>query len=436
MKQRILALLLAAGLCLGLIAAAPALAFSDVSGEELSEAVEVLSGLGIVSGYSDGSYHPDDALTRAQFCKLAILTEGHGDQAKGSAYRTRFSDVPGGGWAAPYINLACEEGLVAGYGDGRFGPDDPVTVGQAVTVVLRLLGYTAEEIGPFWPEDYLNKAGALGLLDGLPADGGAGLTRGDAALLLYRVLRQTDRDGQDYIDNLCASKVTGAVLLDNNAEAADGTLGTVEVYANQTISWYEPAEAVPDRLVGRKGALLLDEAGKAVGFLPDDSSHRTLRPAEVAADGITAAGGGTYAISSGTRVLLDGAVSTYGDCWYELVVRETLEPRQTTLVLTYDHFGAPAALDQTFARLCALSRALLERGRPHHIQWASPTGGGVEGRLVDSERALLACLELAFSRPAPAEGRSILDTTLRLPGRAGPLRHIHVTPTGLEGGAP
>ena len=75
MKQRILALLLAAGLCLGLIAAAPALAFSDVSGEELSEAVEVLSGLGIVSGYSDRSYHPDDALTRAQFCKLAVLTD-------------------------------------------------------------------------------------------------------------------------------------------------------------------------------------------------------------------------------------------------------------------------------------------------------------------------------------------------------------------------
>lgn len=90
MKQRILALLLAAGLCLGLIAAAPALAFSDVSGEELSEAVEVLSGLGIVSGYSDGSYHPDDALTRAQFCKLAILTEGHGDQARGASTAPGF----------------------------------------------------------------------------------------------------------------------------------------------------------------------------------------------------------------------------------------------------------------------------------------------------------------------------------------------------------
>ena len=77
MKQRILALLLAAGLCLGLITAAPALAFSDVSGEELSD-------LGIVSGYSDGSYHPDDALTRAQFCKLAILTEDTGIRRGGS----------------------------------------------------------------------------------------------------------------------------------------------------------------------------------------------------------------------------------------------------------------------------------------------------------------------------------------------------------------
>ena len=424
MKQRILALLLAAGLCLGLIAAAPALAFSDVSGEELSEAVEVLSGLGIVSGYSDGSYHPDDALTRAQFCKLAILTEGHGDQARGSAYRTRFSDVPGGGWAAPYINLACEEGLVAGYGDGRFGPDDPVTVGQAVTVVLRLLGYTAEEIGPFWPEDYLNKAGALGLLDGLPADGGAGLTRGDAALLLYRVLRQTDRDGQDYIDNLCASKVTGAVLLDNNAEAADGTLGTVEVHANQTISWYEPAEAVPDRLVGRKGALLLDEAGKAVGFLPDDSSHRTLRPAEVAADGITAAGGGTYAISSGTRVLLDGAVSTYGDCWYELEGRE-----QVTL-----YYTDSGALDLVVASEAAAYEGVMltgyyENASPNAASPASITLLGVELEVVDGAAAGLSAFAVGdritvtlngavevISACAPSEKRAELYGVLQEDG--------------------
>ena len=52
---------------------------------------------------------------------------------------------------------------------------------------------------------------------------------------------------------------------------------------------------------------------------------------------------------------------------------------------------------------------------------------------MDSPNALLACLELAFSNPAPLEGRSILDGALRLPG-GGKVRHLHVTPDGVEGG--
>ena len=166
MKQRILALLLAAGLCLGIIGACiPAALAADETGVE--EAVEVLAGLGIVSGCSDGSYHPEDNLTRAQFCKLAVLAEGHGDKINAGAYRTLFSDVPGSNWAAPYVNLAYEEGLVSGYGDGTFGPDDAVTTAQAATIVLHLLGYTDDAIGPFWPEDAMALADSLGLLDGL-----------------------------------------------------------------------------------------------------------------------------------------------------------------------------------------------------------------------------------------------------------------------------
>ncbi len=117
----------------------------------------------------------------------------------------------------------------------------------------------------------------------------------------------------------------------------------------------------------------------------------------------------------------------------ELVVRETLEPQQAAIVVTYDHFGSPEALDRTFAQLWALSRWLLEQNRPHHIQWAAPLTGAAEDRAVASEHALLACLELAFSTPAPLEGRSILDGALRLPG-GGRVRHLHVTPEGVEGG--
>lgn len=116
------------------------------------------------------------------------------------------------------------------------------------------------------------------------------------------------------------------------------------------------------------------------------------------------------------------------------VVRETLEPVQPHIVVTYDHFGAPEALDRTLARLYGLSLRLLEQGLPHHIRWVSPVTGAAEDRAVDGERALPACLEPALSTPAPAEGVSILDRALPRPAGGGRAIHFHVTPDGVEGG--
>ena len=52
------------------------------------------------------------------------------------------------------MNVAYSEGLVNGYGNGTFGPEDPVTYGQAATLLLRMLGYTSAEVGSLWPLDY------------------------------------------------------------------------------------------------------------------------------------------------------------------------------------------------------------------------------------------------------------------------------------------
>lgn len=324
MKRTFCALLTAAGLCLTLaVVPAPASAFTDVSGDT-AEAVEVLYSLGIVSGYSDGAYHPSDGLTRAQFCKLAVLAEGHGDQVTGSAYRTLFSDMTGSHWAASYINLAYEEGLVSGYGDGTFGPDDSVTVGQAVTVALHLLGYTTEDVGPFWPEDYMSMGEKLGLLDGISSDPNHALTRGEAALLLCGLLSQTDKEGGDYIDKLCASKVADAVLLDVDAEADDGTDGLVQICTSQGLSYYEPAGELSSSLAGSRGTLLLDKSGAACGFLPDDTANRTVTLSDVTATGITDASGSFHSISNSVSVLLDDTLTTYGSSWYDLDGRNTV----------------------------------------------------------------------------------------------------------------
>ncbi len=326
MKHRILAAALAAAVCLGIICAfvPAALAFSDVTDTEMAEAVEVLSGLGIVDGYSDGSYHPGDSLTRAQFCKLAVLAEGHGDQVSGSSYRTLFSDVPGTNWAAPYINLAYQEGLVSGYGDGTFGPEDPVTLGQAVTIVLHLMGYSDDDIGPFWPQDYMSKAEALGLTDGISKSSGQSLNRGEAALLLYAMLKSDDAQGTDYIAKLCASAVTDAVVLDNDAESTDGTQDTAMVYANGNLSYYEQSARVADALMGIRGTLLLDKTGKVSGFLPGDTASRSVSAKEVTAAAITDTSGREYSISSSTAVILDDEKTTYSACWYDLEDRDTI----------------------------------------------------------------------------------------------------------------
>lgn len=119
--------------------------------------------------------------------------------------------------------------------------------------------------------------------------------------------------------------------------------------------------------------------------------------------------------------------------WDELVVRETLEERQAALVLTFDLFGDPQALDALFDRLYALSRLLLGRGQPHYIQWASPDTGEAQSHRVDSHRALAACLTHIFSTPAPLTGRSILDRPPRVEGEGGPVRRFHLSPP-REGG--
>lgn len=331
MKQRILSALLAAALCLGIIGVAgfsfqaDAASFSDVTDADTAEAVSVLSSLGIVSGYSDGTYHPSATLTRAQFCTLAVLAEGHGDQVQGSAYRTLFSDLPATHWAAPYVNLAQSEGLISGYGNGRFGPDDAVTVGQAVTIVLRLMGYTEEDVGALWPQDYMQKASDLGLLDGISTNSSAAMTRGEAALLLYAMLKSDTKDGSDYVAKLASSTISSAVLLSNDDEAEDGTLHTAQVYAAQGgLTWYEQSTTLPDTLVGRRGTLLLDKSGKVCGFLPDDTTVRTLSLDSAEAGKLVAQDGTSYTISNSTALLLDDELTTYGSAWYELEGRSTV----------------------------------------------------------------------------------------------------------------
>ena len=149
MKKRLLSLLLAVCLAVSVLvlpaSAAETVRFSDVTDRDTAMAVESLRLLGVLDGYADGSFRPNAVLTRAQFCKMAVYAM-NGESELG-LYRTVtvFPDVKPSHWAAAYINMAAKgKGIISGYADGSFHPERTVTVGQAVTILLRLLGYKDE----------------------------------------------------------------------------------------------------------------------------------------------------------------------------------------------------------------------------------------------------------------------------------------------------
>ena len=151
-KKRILSGVLAAvlALCLVLPAApqAQAASFTDISDSTVADNAEVLRMLGVLDGTGGGAFQPYGTLTRAQFAKMAVVMLGKKGAVGQYQTYTIFPDVRADHWAAGYINLAVrgegEEGkdkLLTGYPDGKFHPDEEITFGQTVTILMRMLGY-------------------------------------------------------------------------------------------------------------------------------------------------------------------------------------------------------------------------------------------------------------------------------------------------------
>lgn len=117
-------------------------AFPDVSPETwYYEAVMYLKDAGIIAGYPDGSFHPDQAVTRAEFTTMIVLYEDL--PVAGTA---SFSDVISGTtWAADYIATAENAKLVNGYPNGEFHPDDAITRAESVTILNLDLGRDTSE---------------------------------------------------------------------------------------------------------------------------------------------------------------------------------------------------------------------------------------------------------------------------------------------------
>ncbi len=165
-------------------------AYTDVAeGTVVSEAVEILSNLDILTGFEDGTFRPSETVTRAQMAAIICRVLGYEDQAQSSMGSTVFEDVAADHWASGYINVAQAQQIINGYGNGNYGPEDKVTYEQAVKMIVSALGYdlAAQSKGGY-PTGYLAIASAKGITKNANGRVGDAAARSAIAVLVYNSL--------------------------------------------------------------------------------------------------------------------------------------------------------------------------------------------------------------------------------------------------------
>ena len=167
-------------------------AYTDQADIEATEAVEMLNTLGIMTGDPDGSFRPNDTITRAEACRMIYSIRTNSDDA--SAYanmQTTFTDVPADAWYAGYVKHCQSVGIVSGRSETVFDPNSDVTGVELALMCLRVMGYDpaiANIGGSTWSTTTIGLATENGLLEDVTTGITSSCPRQYAAQIMYNMI--------------------------------------------------------------------------------------------------------------------------------------------------------------------------------------------------------------------------------------------------------
>ena len=166
--KKILALVLAMVMTLSVMSVAGAFTDDEKIGETYAPATTVLSGLKVFQGRPDGSFDPQGSITRAEVAAIIYrIATGDVDNKQVSIYAdyNKFPDVTNDKWFAGYVNYCANAEYVKGRPDGKFDPDATVTGYEALAMILRAIGYDANDefTGPNWAVNTASIANQRGI---------------------------------------------------------------------------------------------------------------------------------------------------------------------------------------------------------------------------------------------------------------------------------
>ena len=185
--KKVLAMVLAFACTFTMFASAKV--YEDVQpGSEFSEAITMLSDLGIIQGKTDGKYHPEETITRAEACALIarLLTGDPNVSNFGGAQN--FTDVVKGSWQDSAIGYCVANGITVGVGNGKFEPNRAINDQEFLTMMVRALGYETPDVKQGYPFSYMTVANAIGLRQDTEMMANTDALRGEDAQVIYNAM--------------------------------------------------------------------------------------------------------------------------------------------------------------------------------------------------------------------------------------------------------
>lgn len=273
-------------LLIGLILTKPAFAagiFSDVDGgAPYAQAVEYVNSRGIIRGYSDGSFRPDNSFTRGQMA--AVISRMLGEDEPVELNGSLFTDVPQSHWANAYITHIASLNIINGYSNGTFRPDSPLNYYQGITMLVRAFGLREEaERAGGYPAGYLSVAEKYGLLDGINVNGKGNIRRHEIATIIYNWYH-TDRADTKAPASTAFPKV--GTYLSDGGSFVPGELAVSQINPDSTmvfsVNWERLAalDDVKAVLSGNRAVFQYSEDGLSasgyIDFRKDGSASLTI----------------------------------------------------------------------------------------------------------------------------------------------------------------
>lgn len=242
---------------------------SDITNTEYFTAVKILMDRGVLTGDSDGLFHPGKSITRAEFAVIIAKATNNAGSLEAMASLNTFSDLNGYTWAKPYINAAAKAGLIQGVGGGKYEPWRNVTYAEVVTVILRATNTSYNQItaSGTWPQNIISYAQMYNVAgDTIIMDWSAAAIKGNVAKLVYRNMpKDATATGDTTLSVYTISAAKGAASI-SVSSGAGGVITTFQWYKNSVAIAGETSNvlSIPNPQVGDKYYVVIKT--KKVGY--------------------------------------------------------------------------------------------------------------------------------------------------------------------------